>query len=267
MGIITISRGSYSRGKEIAERLAKELGYACTSRDIILEASKHFHVPELKLVRAIHDSPSLFGRMKYSKERYVAYIRKTFLEHIQKNNIVYHGLAGHFFLKDVPNVLKIRIVANLEDRVSEEMKRENISEAEARRILLKDDEERRKWSSYLYGIDTNDPILYDISVHIDNLSISDAVEILTGIAKRPCFQATEESQKILEEQYLAAKLKVALLDDYPNAEVRCVSGAITVSVDSTISRIDQVQTEIMDIAETVDGLERINVDVVPLDID
>ena len=39
MSIITVSRGSYSRGKEVAEKLAQVLGYECLSRDILLEAS------------------------------------------------------------------------------------------------------------------------------------------------------------------------------------------------------------------------------------
>ena len=55
------------------------------------------------------------------------------------------------------------------------MRREHISEKEARHILKKDDEERRKWSMYLYGIDTNNPSLYDIVLHIDNLGVDDAV--------------------------------------------------------------------------------------------
>ncbi|MEE4261270.1 MAG: cytidylate kinase family protein, partial [Desulfobacteraceae bacterium] len=29
MGVITISRGSYSKGKETAEKLAQQLGYEC----------------------------------------------------------------------------------------------------------------------------------------------------------------------------------------------------------------------------------------------
>ncbi|MGO8880778.1 MAG: cytidylate kinase family protein [Desulfomonilaceae bacterium] len=52
MAIITISRGSYYRGREVAEKLAAQLGYECISREIILEASKEFNIPEIKLVRA-----------------------------------------------------------------------------------------------------------------------------------------------------------------------------------------------------------------------
>ena len=131
MSIVTISRGSYSRGKEVAEKVAQKLGYECVSRDILLEASEQFNIPEIKLVRAIHDAPSVFDRFTQGKETYIAYIRAALLRHVQKDNTVYHGLAGHFFLQGVPHVLKVRIIADLEDRVKEEMKRENISDEEA----------------------------------------------------------------------------------------------------------------------------------------
>jgi len=82
MGIITISRGSYSKGRETAEKLAERLGYECISRDILLEASAHFNIPETKLVRAIHDAPSFFERFKHGKEKYILFIREAFLEHL-----------------------------------------------------------------------------------------------------------------------------------------------------------------------------------------
>ena len=47
MSIVTISRGSYSRGKQVAEKLAEALGYECISREIIIEASELFNIPEL----------------------------------------------------------------------------------------------------------------------------------------------------------------------------------------------------------------------------
>lgn len=56
MPIITISRGSYSKGKEVAEKAAEKLGYKIISRDIMLGASEEFDVPEIRLVRAIHDA-------------------------------------------------------------------------------------------------------------------------------------------------------------------------------------------------------------------
>ena len=155
MAVITISRGSYSRGKEIAEKVAAKLDYECISRDLLLEVSKEHNIPELKLVHAIHDAPGMLERLKRSEEKYIAYIKSALLKHLKTDNVVYHGLAGHFFVKDVPHALKVRVLSDMEDRGRLEMERKGIEADKARDILEKDDEERRKWSQRLYGIDTH----------------------------------------------------------------------------------------------------------------
>jgi cytidylate kinase len=211
MPIITISRGSYSRGKEVAEKLAQKLGYKCISRDILLEASEQFNIPEIKLVRAIHDAPSILERFTHGKERYVAYFRSTLLKHVQKDNVVYHGLAGHYFLRGIPHVIKVRIMADIEDRVQEEMRRENISAEDARYILKKDDDERRRWGIQIYGIDTWDPMLYDMVLYVKSLTVDDAVDLISKAAQLPHFQATPESQRLVDEMARAAAEEAARL--------------------------------------------------------
>ena len=104
MPIITISRGSYSWGKQVAEKVAEKLGYECIAREILIEASKEFNVEEVKLVHAISDAPSFFQRLSYGKERYITYIQAALLAHLKKDNVVYHGLAGHFFVQRLPHV-------------------------------------------------------------------------------------------------------------------------------------------------------------------
>ena len=68
MQIITISRGSFSHGKEIAEKVAERLGYDCVSREILVEASQYFNVSEEELLESIHDprtlSPTAIGAPK-----------------------------------------------------------------------------------------------------------------------------------------------------------------------------------------------------------
>lgn len=263
MGVITISRGSYSKGKEIAEKLAQSLGYECISRDILLEASEHFNISEVKLIRAIHDAPSVLDRFKHGKEMYIIYIREAFLEHIQKDNVVYHGLAGHFFIRRIPNILKVRIIANIEDRVKEEMSRENITEKEARHLLIKDDGERRKWSMYLYGIDAKDASLYDIVLHVDNLKVHDAVELLAGIAKRPCFQTTKESQMIIKDFHLAAKAQAAIFDKVPWAEVKSKNAVVYVKIETDLSLEKEVTDKVKNILKHIDEIKEVRVTVIP----
>ena len=267
MGVITISRGSYSKGRETAEKLARHLGYECISRDILLEASAQFNIHELKLARAIHDAPSIFERFEHGKERYISYIREAFLEHIRKDNVVYHGLAGHFFCQGIPNILKVRISANLEDRIKEEIRREHISEKEARHILKKDDEQRRMWGMHLYGMDTKDPVLYDIVLHIDNLKVDDAVEILADMARRPCFQTTPESKMMIEDYHIAAKVQGILFDRFPEVQVRCRNGVVFVTVETTLSREQEVINDIFYIlrGKNIDGLIDVKINTAILD--
>jgi hypothetical protein len=42
MAIVTISRGCFSHGKEIAEKTAKQLCYKVISREILFEAAEFF---------------------------------------------------------------------------------------------------------------------------------------------------------------------------------------------------------------------------------
>jgi cytidylate kinase len=198
MSIITISRGSYSRGKDVAEKLAQKLGHECISREIILEASEQFNIPEIQLVHAIEDAPSILDRLTRGKERYVAYVRAALLKHVRKDDIVYHGFAGDLLLRDVPSVLKVRIIASIEDRIREVVKRDGVSEDEARERIAKADAARRKWRHHLYQVDPNDVSLYDIVLRVGPMTVDDAVGTIELAARLPAFQTTSEVKKTLE---------------------------------------------------------------------
>ena len=263
MSVITISRGSYSRGKEVAEKVAQELAYECISREILLEASEHFHTTEIKLVRAIHDAPSVLERFTHGKEKYIAYIRAALLKHVKKDNIVYHGLAGHFFLQNISHVLKVRVNADIEDRVREEMKREGISAKKARYIIKKDDDERRAWGLKLYGLDTWDSNLYDLVVNIKTKTVDDAVNLIMHAARLRCFQTTPESQKVMDDLALAAEVKATLIDAFPTSETSAQEGIVLVKIEAPVVQEGQLTQKIKRIAEKVDGVKEVRVHVIP----
>jgi cytidylate kinase len=260
MPIITISRGSYSRGKEVAEKVAEKLGYECISRDVLLDTLKEFNIPEMKLVRAIHDAPSILDRFTFGKERYIAYFQAILLEYFQKDKVVYHGLAGHFFVKNVPHVLKVRIIAEMEDRVKLEMQREGISETEARYTLRSDDEARQKWSLHLYGIDTNDSSLYDLVVHIKKITADDAADIICHAARLGHFQATPESQQAIDDLLLGARVRASLIEDHPRVKVRADRGIVHVGLEGAASREEK---GIQDAAAQVPGVKNVEVHFYP----
>lgn len=199
MSIVTISRGSYSRGKEVAEQLARELGCDCVSREIIFEASAEFNVPEATLLRAVRDAPSLLDRFTRGDERYVAFVRETLLKHAREDKLVYHGLAGHFLLAEVPGVLKVRIIADMEDRVREVMRRDGASAKQARDRIESDDRARRRWGLHLYGVDTADSELYNMVLNIKRMTVEDAVGTISRAVQLPAFQTTSQTREMIDK--------------------------------------------------------------------
>ncbi len=267
MSIITISRGSFSKGKEIAEKVAEEMGYECISREVFIKASKDFNVPEIKLARALHDAPSVWESFTYGKERYVAYIQDALLRKARNDNLVYHGLAGHFMLKDIPHVLNVRVVADLEDRIQLEMARENVGREEALRNLERDDHERRQWSLSVWGQDNGDPRLYDMVVHIHRLTADDAVKLICHTARLEQFRTTPESQEVLEDRVLGADVRIKLVDQFPSVKVTALHGIVSVSVNAPLIQEEQISEEISTLAQVIAGVREVRVNIIPTDFD
>lgn len=271
MPIITISRGSYSKGKEVAEKVAQRLGFECVSREVLLETSESFNIPEIRLVRALHDAPSFLDRFTHGRERYLAYIESMLLDKVLSDKVVYHGLAGHFLLADIPHALKVRVIADIEDRVRLEMEREKISRDEALRILKKDDYERRQWSLKLYGIDTWDASLYDLVLHIARITVDQAVDIICRTASLYQFSATPESQKALADKALAARVKARLINSFPGLRVAVHEGTVHVEIASPERlgyfhdvKQQRLAGEVRDMALQVQGVKNVEVHITPI---
>jgi len=254
MPIITISRGSYYHGKSVAEKLAKKLGYTCISRDRIIENLDEFHLPEIKLLRGLNDAFSVLDRFPHGKKRFIAAIKSAILQHFMNDNVVYHGLVGHHFVRDISHVLKVRIIADIEDRVADDMARENISEEKARYILKKDDEERRKWAMFLYGIDILDPETYNLILRVGHLSEDEAVDIIANAAAFPSFQETTESKSALIDSAITA-MACRKLFDFPNSVVVAKDGRVKISLKVPEDQQAVIHKRISQILSDVVGLE------------
>lgn len=259
MAIITISRGSYSYGKEVAEKVAKKLGYQCFAREIILEASKEFNIPEIKLVKAVHDAPSILERLSYGREKFIAYFQAALLKCLARDNVVYHGLAGHFYVRGVSHVLKVRIIADMRDRVQLVMNRENISHESALEMIKKDDQARRKWSRQLYGIDTWDPILYDLVIRVRKLTVDDAADVICHTAGIETFRTTFESQKAMEDLVLASEVKTTLLELKPDIQVFVRDGVVTLGASAQIVKEPELAIEMERIVSAMPGVKGVNI--------
>jgi len=229
MAIITISRGCFSHGEEIAEKVAAMLGYECISREVLIEAAKLFNVSEKKLIKSLHNAPSILERIASGKEEYLADIKAALIGYAKNGNIVYHGHAGHLLLSEIPQVLKVRILAEKEDRIAFLQQKQNVSREQALLDIETEDKNRSNWTRYLYKIDINDPKLYDIIINIGNLTIDNACEIICLAAKSDAYLMTEESQQSLQDAAITSHI-IAALQSICDARVSVNNGEVHVKV-------------------------------------
>ncbi len=263
MSIITISRGTYSRGREVAEKVAQKLGYECFAREVMSDASRDFKMAKAKLVHAMEDAPSILDRFLYGKEKYLAYVQKALLHHLQKDNVVYHGLAGHYFVKDIPHVLKVRLVATLEDRVRLVREHEGFSRKEALRIIKKIDEQRRKWGEQLYGVYTGDPILYDLVINLNKDTVDETADFICRIAGMENFRTTPEAKIVLEDLTLSADVKAALIDLKPDVEVTSDHGSVHVDTSVPESHEKELVHKIEKVVKAFPGVKDLRIHTRP----
>ncbi|MCB2147834.1 MAG: cytidylate kinase-like family protein [Deltaproteobacteria bacterium] len=229
MAIITISRGCFSHGKEIAECVADRLGYECISQEVLLEASRTFDVPEAKLVASLHDAPGLIARITHVRERIIDGIQAALLEHVVKDNVVYHGFAGQILLDGIDHVLKVRVIADIEERIKLLQRRKPVSREAALDLIDREDQERAEWYRSIYRIDMNDPRLYDMVLHIGRLTIVDACEIVCQTATGSSFRTTARSSAALADLALESHVKVAI-QGVCKADVSCRDGIVQLRV-------------------------------------
>lgn len=243
MYIITISTDRYTKGAEIAEKVAQRKGYECVSREVILSAVEEFGVPEMKLMKTIKDAPTVLNMFSKERKRYMAYIRSVVANYMLSHDIVYHGLVGHPIVRGVSHVLKVRIIANLEDRIRLEMERENVSEEKARKIIASLDAQQRKWGLSVYGIDITDPVYYDLIVNVGHISADDtedAVDTIVEAAGRKKYQPNTYSIHCMQNIALSCRVQAALIEKDPTVEVISDKGNVYV-YSKTLKRKKQDQ--------------------------
>ncbi len=253
MAIITISRGTFSGGNDLAECLAERLDYPRLGREeAILEAEKECGVSVEKLTAALKNPPSIWQQTVGPRIAYLKCITAAIMEHAKDGNLVYHGYAGHLLLNGLPNVLRIRVIAGLEFRIQLAMKRMNLSRDESIEYIEKVDKERSKWTYFLYGLEWQDPVLYDWVLNLESISIENACNVIAYRINLDDFKATSQSQKAFDDALLSSRVWASLAKDertrIASIQVHADSGTINLigslgsqkTMDAILQKAEQV---------------------------
>ncbi len=211
MAIITISRGSFSGGKRLAECLADRLGYRCIDRDIIVERAAAYGAAQEDLRNALEKPPSFWDRFKHKKYIYLTIFQAALTEEVRAGRAVYHGHAGHLLLRGVSHVIRARIIAPMKYRVAVVQDTLKLSPGEAVSYIARMDQDRSRWTQYLYGVNWGEPTLYDVVLNLESMDIQEACLTLVGMASLKCFEETPLSTAAMNDLAVASKVRATLV--------------------------------------------------------
>jgi hypothetical protein len=193
--------------------------------------------------------------MKYV---YLSFIQAALTEEARQGNIVYDGLGGHLLLGKGQHVLRTFITAPMEFRVNMVEFRRSVSRKEAIAYIEQMDEERRKWTQFLYGVNWTDPSLYDLVLNLEQMTLIEACDTVSLLAQSVCFQPTAETQRDLDNLAMASRVKanLAMHHDTSDLQFEIAAEAGRISIKGAIDTPDQAR-KIRNIAEKVPGVREV----------
>ena len=213
MQIICICRCSYWFGKELAEKLAANLGYQCIAREELTDKAAHYSIPIGKIETAIMKRKPISEDMAVYIDCYKALVTSEICEHALKGGIVYHGRACQGVLPGLSHVLTIRTIADMEQRINHVCQRMKLSRKQAKKYIEEVDEDRRRWVKFLYNFQWDDSSYYDIIVNSAHLSVDNTASALLSLSQLPEFQPTPVNTQKIQDLLLQSKCRLAIFED------------------------------------------------------
>lgn len=203
--LITISRQMGSDGEEVARLLAEKLGVPYLDREIISRAAALAGVSE-ETVQEAERAQSFLDRMvellgRYpvaaelgapmpdlpatpalTVETYRKLIEDVIHSVVEKGPAVILGHGGQMVLRDNPGVLRVFICAPIERRIAYMMTREGLTATVSRKRLQEEDNRIADYFRTYYRVNWNDPLIYDLTINCDRISVPAAVELILKAA-------------------------------------------------------------------------------------
>lgn len=201
MATITISRHFGAGGATLGARLAKTLGYRYIDDDLIKEVAKKAGVAASqvrtmeragtsKLMKLLDwiVSPEFIERhvsekARLTEERYVEEVREILCTLHKEGNVVIIGRGGNYALRGFPGTIHVLLVADMEHRVQFLREKYGIGEHEAELAAKRADMIRTRFlNCFSPEGQHDDPLLYTVSLNMNEVTVAKAEEILVSLA-------------------------------------------------------------------------------------
>ena len=212
MHFITFSRKMGTNGTEIARQVAMDLGYKFFDTEAIDNAAREMGF--LKSVKEINEKlPSLFQRLFSHRPTIdLDRLNSVIYELAKGGDAVFLGRGSHILLKAFNCALHVRVTASIEKRVQNLMEKGFHREA-ALKAIEQTDHERGSFIKFAFGVDWENPGLYDVILNMDKLSVQLAVNTVIQIARSEDIKACSiDAMKSIEMMGLTHRAEAALIE-------------------------------------------------------
>lgn len=250
MSIIAISRGTFSGGEALAQRIAGRLGYQCLSRETNLDAAAtRYGVPKEEFAAAMEKRPSFFDRVLGERAAYLTFVRAALCEQAEGGQLVYHGYLGHLLLPGISHVIGVRVIADMEFRLQAASREQKLARTEALAYIERIDQERREWTRFLFGVDWENPHLYDLVLNLSRMSLETAYETVARLIEREEFKPTPTSVEAMKNLTLQSRVSAVLAMDFRTRDavlkVTADNGIVTITGTTRWSEVEQAVSAVV----------------------
>jgi len=197
--IIALSREYGSGGREIAEKLAKELGFGFYDNEIIKMTAEKSGLAPGYVEEAEERGPgSFFAGIKFSSyigvdsvavyetpttdKMYIAQ-SQVIKELAEKESCVIVGRCADYVLRDCERLIRVFIRANHADRVQRAVEQYNLPEKNAAQAVRKLDKTRANYYQYYTNRKWGNLENEDLVINSSVAGIDGAVEIIKTLVK------------------------------------------------------------------------------------
>lgn len=140
MAVIAMTREMGSGGREVAQRVAEQLGLTSVLHELVEhDLAERTEVPETTIHHLFEGGATLSERWQIGSKRLAKYTAEEILALAQKGNVLIRGWGACVLLRDVPNVARVRVCAPMEVRERSVMARQFKDKSAARSEIERND--------------------------------------------------------------------------------------------------------------------------------
>jgi cytidylate kinase len=182
--ILTISRQMGSLGDEIAEAVARKLGWPLIDRRGLIQRffSDTTNAHEQHMLS--ESAKFYLSPMQSTGQSYIDFLVSALLASANEgNSAVLIGFGSQVIFKDVRYALHVRITAPQEARIARIKKQFRVSPEQATGIVTTADKKHRRFVQTVFQADLSDPAHYDLILNTARLTVDEAVASILALHK------------------------------------------------------------------------------------